>query len=64
MLERGAADIELVLPRPMNVVPLELDGTPAEKPLQTKYQGGKLTFRAATDILPGGNLSYLLTPEK
>ena len=26
--------------------------------------GGKLTFRAATDILPGGNLSYLLTPEK
>ncbi len=64
MLERGKADLVLALPRKMQVVPLELDGAPAKTALPVEYKDGKLSFKAATDTLPGGNLSYLLTPEK
>ncbi len=62
MLERGSAVLSLSLPRKMKVVALELDGTPG-KEIPAEYQNGKLTFRAATDLLPGGTLSYLISTE-
>lgn len=62
MLERGSAEIVLELPRRYKVVALELDGTPARE-IPANYENGKLSFRAATDLLPGGTLSYLLTAE-
>ncbi len=61
MLERGSADLALSLPRSMRIVPLELDGTPSKQELPAEYRDGTLQFRIATDLLPGGTLSYLLT---
>ena len=63
MLERKSAEMVLALPQNMRIVPLELDGTPAEREIPAEYRDGKLHFRAATDFLPGGTLSCLLTRE-
>ena len=62
MLEKGSAEVQLSLPREMRVTPLQLNGTPADRPLETSYRDGVLSFRIATDLLPGGNLGYVLTP--
>ena len=63
MLERKSAEMVLALPQKMRIVSLELDGTPAEREIPAEYRDGKLHFRAATDFLPGGTLSCLLTRE-
>ena len=63
MLERGSAEMVLSLPHNMRIVPLELDGTPADREIPAEYRDGKLRFRMATDFLPGGTLSSLLTRE-
>ena len=61
MLERGSAELILALPHRMRVVPLALDGTPSQQELPTEYRNGKQSFRIATDALPGGTLSCVLT---
>lgn len=61
MLERGSAELILALPHRMRVVPLALDGTPSQQELPTEYRNGRQSFRIATDALPGGTLSCILT---
>jgi len=61
MLERGSAELILALPHRMRVGPLALDGTPSQQELPTEYRNGRQSFRIATDALPGGTLSCILT---
>ncbi|MBR0459679.1 MAG: hypothetical protein IJJ26_10625, partial [Victivallales bacterium] len=61
MLQRGSAELSLALPADIQATPLNLDGTPAEKSYPTTFENGLLRLRIATDSLPGGSLSVLLT---
>lgn len=63
MLERGSAEITLALSSKAQIIPLELDGTPSDRKIPSEYRNGKLSFRVATDFLPGGTLSSLLIRE-